>query len=96
MLLVTSEETPLSCFDAGAIVERPWETGCDDDALVVYELQALAAAAEHRADQLAAAAESVERVAAQLAGLRARKTWRLTQPLRSAYAVAGRLPGRRR
>ena len=49
MLLVTSEETPLSCFDAGAIVERPWEMRRDDDAFVLYELQALAAAAEHMA-----------------------------------------------
>ena len=96
MLLVTSEETPLSCFDAGAIVERPWEMRRDDDAFVLYELQALAAAAERMAGQLAAAADSTNRLAAELAGLRATKTWRLTQPLRSAYAVARRLPGRRR
>ena len=96
MLLVTSEETPLSCFDAGAIVERPWEMRRDDDAFVLYELQALAAAAAHKAGQLAAAADAADRLAAELAGLRATKTWRLTQPLRSAYAVARRLPGRRR
>ena len=96
VLLVTSEETPVSCFDAGATVERPWETGRDDDALVLYELHALAAAAEHKAGQLAAAAESIERLAAELAGLRATKTWRLTEPLRRAYTVARRLPSGRR
>ena len=87
MLLVTSEETPLSCFDAGAIVERPWEMRRDDDAFVLYELHALAAAAEHMAGRTCSRARRSsrlrQRLAAELAGLRATKTWRLTQPPRT-------------
>ena len=88
MLLVTSEETPLSCFDAGAIVERPWEMRRDDDAFVLYELQALAAAAEHMAGQLAAAADSTNRLAAELRGAQG------DEDLAADPAAAERLRGR--
>ena len=101
ILLVTSEETPLSCFDAGAIVERPWEIGRDEDALVGYELHALGTAAKHKAGshlaaELAATAESADVLAAELAAIRATKTWRLTEPARDAYGAIRRLVGGRR
>ena len=101
ILLVTSEETPLSCFDAGAIVERPWEIGRDEDALVGYELHALGTAAKHKAGshlaaELAATAESADGLAAELAAIRATKTWRLTEPARDAYGAIRRLVGGRR
>jgi DNA-binding beta-propeller fold protein YncE len=101
VLLVTSEATPLSLFDAGAIVERPWAVGRDEEALVDYELHALATAAEHKAGshlaaRLAATAESANALAAELAALRATKTWRLTEPVRRAYGTVRRRSSRPR
>ena len=89
VLLVTAESTPLACFDVARIVERPWETGCDQEALLRYELHALAA----RDGFKTAAAATEAAVRAQLAAIEQSRTWRLTALPRRAYAFARRVLG---
>ena len=89
VLLVTSDSTPLACFDVAGVMHRPWEAARDEAALLRYELHALEAREGLRT---ATATEGTLR--AQLAAIEQSKTWRLTAPPRALYRSVRRLAPR--
>lgn len=90
LLVVTSESTPLSFFDVASTVERPWEAGRDEAALLRYELCAVAARDDLRATAEATAAKA----RARLAAIEGSLTWRLTEPARDLYRSVRRVASR--
>ena len=92
VLFLTSEETPLLCFDAGAVVDDPWAIGADADALLRYELHTVTGPdgttpLARLARDLAGADERAAGLTARLDAMRSSRTWRLTEAPRRAYAA---------
>ena len=89
VMLVTCEETPFLCFDVGAVVDDPGSVGPDADALVRYELHAIAAVDDATplariAREQAGASEHAALLEAELAAIKATRAWRLLEPARAA------------
>jgi len=100
VLLVTCEETPLLCVDAGSVVDDPWRVGTDAADLVRYELHAISAVdgatpIARLARELAAASAHTELLEAELAAIKATRAWRLLEPARNAYGTVRRRTARR-
>ena len=84
VLLVTCEETPLLCVDAGSVVDDPWRVGPSAARLVRYELHAISAVdgatpIARIARIIAAASAHAEFLEAELAAIKATRAWRLLE-----------------
>jgi Lipoprotein LpqB beta-propeller domain len=87
VLVVTSEFLPLAFFDLTEALDESGD-GLGDEALVEYELHVLS-----EVNRIKDAGHAAR---ASLAEVQQTKAWRLTKPMRGAYAVMRRLRSRRR